>query len=429
MTVRDHQGRTAQGWGETPLSVQWAWPSQLAYQPRRDSMVDFCQRLTRAWPEFLAVGHPMEIGYDFLREVLPSLSAEHNTSHTEPLPYLASLICASAMDIALHDAYGMLHEIDTYKTYNATFMNRDLSIFFEPNSQDFFSDISFVGKYPEAFFARQIPQHLTAWHLVGGFDPLESKELNGGEPDDGVPVLLRDWIEKDGLKCLKIKLRGNDSAWDYERLVRVGTLAIETGVDTLSADFNCCVRDPAYVNEILDRLGAEEPKIFDLLLYVEQPFAYELKQDCLDVHSVSQRKPLFLDESAHDWQHVRLGRELGWTGVALKTCKTQTSALLSLCWAKAHGMPLMVQDLTNPMLAQVPHVRLAAYAETIRGVETNAMQFYPAVSSAEAAVHPGLYQRRRGEVDLSTVSGPGFGYRLEEIDRQLPEPVVVAGES
>ena len=37
--------------------------------------------------------------------------------------------------------------------------------------------------------------------------------------------------------------------------------------------------------------------------------------------------------------------------MALKTCKTQTGALLSLCWAKQHGMDLMVQDLTNPMLA------------------------------------------------------------------------------
>ena len=25
ITVRDQQGHTAQGWGETPLSVQWAW--------------------------------------------------------------------------------------------------------------------------------------------------------------------------------------------------------------------------------------------------------------------------------------------------------------------------------------------------------------------------------------------------------------------
>jgi hypothetical protein len=128
-----------------------------------------------------------------------------------------------------------------------------------------------------------------------------------------------------------------------------------------------------------------------------------------------------MDESAHDWKLIRLGRRLGWTGVALKTCKTQTGALLSLCWAKAHGMTLMVQDLTNPMLAQIPHVLLAAYAGTIMGVETNSMQFYPAASAPEEAVHPGLYQRRNGQVDLSTLSGPGFGYRLDEIKRDLPD--------
>jgi hypothetical protein len=122
-----------------------------------------------------------------------------------------------------------------------------------------------------------------------------------------------------------------------------------------------------------------------------------------------------------------LGRQLGWTGVALKTCKTQTGALLSLCWAKAHGMTLMVQDLTNPMLAQVPHVLLAAHAGTIMGVETNAMQFYPAASEPEEAVHPGLYRRRNGQVDLSTIKGPGFGYRLEQIDRRLGGKAVSVG--
>ena len=121
---------------------------------------------------------------------------------------------------------------------------------------------------------------------------------------------------------------------------------------------------------------------------------------------------------------ITLWRSLGWTGVALKTCKTQTGALLSLCWAKAHGMYLMVQDLTNPMLAQIPHVLLAAHAGTIMGVETNAMQFYPDASLPEAAVHPEIYRRRKGSVDLATIRGPGFGYRLEEIDRTLPETVV-----
>ena len=131
-----------------------------------------------------------------------------------------------------------------------------------------------------------------------------------------------------------------------------------------------------------------------MLLYVEQPFPYDLEAHRIDVHAVSARKPLFMDESAHDWRLVRLGRSLGWTGVALKTCKTQTGRPAEpLLGARPTGMTLMVQDLTNPMLAQIPHVLLAAHAGTIMGVETNAMQFYPEASMPEAAVHPGLYRR------------------------------------
>ena len=89
-------------------------------------------------------------------------------------------------------------------------------------------------------------------------------------------------------------------------------------------------------------------------------------------------------------------------------------------------MTLMVQDLTNPMLAQIPHVRLAAHAGTIMGVETNGMQFYPEASADEAAIHPGLYARRNGCVDLGTLHGSGFGYRLDEIHRSLPPPVAAS---
>jgi len=87
-------------------------------------------------------------------------------------------------------------------------------------------------------------------------------------------------------------------------------------------------------------------------------------------------------------------------------------------------MTLMVQDLTNPMLAMIPHALLAAHAGTIMGVETNSSQFYPAASQPEAAVHPGLYRRRNGSIDLSTLGDTGFGYRQEEIQRILPDPVV-----
>ncbi len=418
-TVEGSGGKTAVGWGETPLSVQWAWPSALGYAPRHKALKNFCGRIAESLVTEKLAGHPMEIGDDFHHHVLPGLTQRYNASSGlgEDLPQLAALVCASAFDIAIHDAYGVLHGVDIYTTYNRRWMSRDLAQFLEPDTPG----VDFTGKFPEDFLvAPPVPTKLPAWHLVGGLDPLETSDLTGGEPRDGYPVMLRDWITTDGLTSLKIKLRGTDAAWDYDRIVRVGEIALSSGVTALSTDFNCTVTDPQYVNAILDRLRAEQPEIYSAMLYVEQPFPYDLQKHPIDVSSITSRKPLLLDESAHDWRFIRLGRSLGWSGVALKTCKTQTGALLSLCWAKAHGMPVMVQDLTNPMLAQIPHCRLAAHAGTIRGVETNAMQFYPDASLPEAKVHPGLYRRRDGCVDLTTLRGPGFGYRVSEINRKLP---------
>jgi L-alanine-DL-glutamate epimerase-like enolase superfamily enzyme len=400
MTVEDANGNRGIGWGESPLSPAWAWPSSESFAGRLEKMRVCCRNFCKLWKNFDFTGHPMEIGSAFLETQLP-----------REMPELAELTCCAPFDLALHDAYGNLHGVYVYDTYNAKYMNRDL--------ESYFGEEEFRGKYPEDFFVK-MPDTLPVWHLVGGTDILYKENLTGTEPDDGYPVLLDDWIKRDGLKCLKIKLRGNDAEWDYNRLVHTGRIALENNVDHLSTDFNCTVTDPAYVNDILDRLLMEHPKIYNLILYVEQPFPYDLEENKIDVHSVSARKPLFMDESAHNWKFVKLGKSLGWTGVALKTCKTQTGALLSACWAKGHGMTLMVQDLTNPRLAMLPHVQLAAHVGTIMGVECNAMQFYPDASLAEEQVHSGLYRRRHGVLDLTTLKGTGFRMRVEEMNLTLP---------
>ena len=424
VTVRDRTGREAMGWGETPLSVQWVWPSKAPYEPRHQALKSFCLELAKAWTTDSGQGHPIEITADFIKGPLTDLHQKLNARperQDAPMSWLAALVCCSVFDQALHDAYGHLVEKPIYQTYNKIYMNRDLSSFLEPAAD---CKVSFKNQYPSHYLAATPPRRLPAWHLVGGLDAISESDLSGTEPEDGHPHVLRDWIRRDGLTCLKIKLRGNDAAWDLKRLVDIGQIAIEENVDWLTTDFNCTVDDPAYVNTILDQIRDDHPRLYGMILYVEQPFPYELEESPIDTHSVSARKPLFLDESAHDWELIRLGRSLGWTGVALKTCKTQTGAILSACWAKAHGMTLMVQDLTNPMLAQIPHLQLAAHTGTIMGVETNGMQFYPAASEPEAAVHPGLYQRRQGCVDLSSLRGPGFGFRIDEIDRKLPSPVI-----
>src|SRR6185436_14526356 len=361
---------------------------------------DYCLTLARRSAGSGAWSHPIEWGSEMI---------SRTETDAATMPLLARLCCLSLLDLAVWDALGTLLGKPVFDLLEVPL--------------DSFRGSAFRGRRISEFLRPRL-RRVPVWHLVGGLDPLEQADLTGAEPDDGYPVLLRDWIRRDGLRCLKVKLRGNDAEWDLQRLVDVGSIARSNGVLWLSAAFNCTVSAPEYVNDILDRLRDEHPHTYAMTLYVEQPFPYELEQHSIDVHSVASRKPLFLDESAHDWRVIQLGRELGWSGVALKTCKTQTGALLSACWAKSHGLSLMVQDLTNPMLAQIPHVLLAAHTGTIMGVETNAMQFYPEASLAEAQVHPGLYRRRDGTVDLATISGPGFGYRLQEIKCSLPAPAV-----
>jgi len=416
ITVKTADDTTGIGWGETPLSVAWVWPGTLSYSYRQQRLQDFCVLLRNAWKGNSFQGHPMEIGHRFIHEQLRDVWVQSNEGMEESLlmPWLAALVCNSLFDLALHDAYGMCHRIDSWETLCAPYMNYDLSWFYSEPYRALFT-----GKYPSDYLLsrQEMPKELFAWHLIGANDAIDELSFSGDVVEDGYPFYLCEWIRRDGLLCLKVKLTGIDSVWDYERLTVVGKIARQENVEWLTADFNCTVKDPAYVCDILDRLLHEYPDIYARLLYVEQPFPYDIEAYPIDVHAVSARKPLFMDESAHDWHYLEYGRKLGWTGVALKTCKTLTGALLSLCWAKEHGMTLMVQDLTNPMLAQIPHVQLAARAGTIMGVETNAMQFYPEISCNEQRIHPSLYRRTHGCVQLDSLGAYGLGYRYDEIEK------------
>src|SRR5690349_8503979 len=78
VTVTDSAGRKAEGWGETPLSVQWVWPGKLPYELRHAAMKDFCGQLARAWCGFSSSGHALEVGHDFQEQALGKLLDEFN---------------------------------------------------------------------------------------------------------------------------------------------------------------------------------------------------------------------------------------------------------------------------------------------------------------------------------------------------------------
>jgi len=418
VTVENRAGEVAEGWGGIFLMDFWAFPSPKVSHPDRErAMVELTKRFARTFAAYPECAHPVEIFWeveDELKRLNSELSRERALA--EPMPFLAALVCASPVDAALHDAFGNVNRISTYDGYGPEFMAHDLSRYLGE---------AFRGKYISDCLRTSYVPRIPIFHLVGGLDKLRRSEVDEGDPQDGLPNSLDEWIERDGLICLKVKLRGTDLDWDVDRIEEVVRIAREVqerrGGSELyfSADTNEQCEHPEYIVEMLRRLEMRSPEAFRDLLYVEQPTERDLTGHRFDMHELSKIKPVIVDESLTGLEEFDLAMELGWSGIALKSCKCQSADMLFVAKAAESGIPYTVQDLTNPALALIHSVGLAARLYPMKGVEANARQFFPRTSAPEAEVHPELFAVQDGMVSTESLKGYGLGYQIEGIDRRL----------
>jgi len=187
----------------------------------------------------------------------------------------------------------------------------------------------------------------------------------------------------------------------------------------LSVDTNEQCDSPEYMIEYLKKLRERKKSVFDEILYLEQPTERDLKAHCWDMRPLARLKPVLIDESLTSFEDFKLARELGWSGIALKSCKCLSSDLLFIAMAELHGVPYAVQDLTNPSIALIESVGLAARIHPIKGVEANSRQFFPLANEPESKVHPGLYSIKDGLARTSSISGTGLGFQVERIEREI----------
>jgi len=414
--VENRRGQVAEGWGAMFLMDMWAWPSAVVeHEQRVEAMRSLNGRLCELFASYDDYAHPIDIFHrleDDMRRLADEVSREMQLA--EPIPFLATLVCASPIDAAVHDTFGNVNEIDTYAGYGRQFMANDLSTYL---------DKSFAGAYVGDFVREKMPALVPTFHLVGGLDKLREPEITDDDPRDGLPVSLDQWIRYDHLHCLKVKLKGTDLDWDLARLREVAAIAHEAHEELdleglfFSADTNEQCESPQYCVEMLERLRETDPRTYDELLYVEQPTERDLRAHRFDMRAVAALKPVIIDESLMTLDDFDLAMELGWSGVALKACKCQSAAVVFACKAERLGIPYTVQDLTNPGIALIQSVGLAAHFNTLKGVEANSRQFFPEASTAEARVHPGVFKLRDGCIDTSSIRGTGLGYRWDEIGR------------
>jgi L-alanine-DL-glutamate epimerase-like enolase superfamily enzyme len=416
--VENRRGQVADGWGAIFLSDFWAFPTpRLEHAVRDQVMRRVTQMLCQRFTEYKAFAHPLDIFWTLepeLVQINAAICAEMKLP--EPMPFLGALVCASPLDAALHDAFGVVNGISSYAGYGRDFVSHDLSAYLGE---------TFRGKYLSDVVRPTFALTVPIFHLVGGLDKLRASEVSASTPRDGRPNALEQWIERNGVFCLKVKLRGTDLAWDLARTIVVYRIAREILARQgrtelyLSADTNEQCETPEYIVELLRRLKEKEPGAYAALLYVEQPTERDLNAHRFDMRAIARLKPVILDESLIGFPEMDLALELGWSGVALKTCKCHTMALFTAARAEALRIPYTIQDLTNPGLSLLHSVGLGAHLHPLMGVEANSRQYYPDTSLPEAVAHPDIVCVKDGVVPTASLRGAGLGYQIEKIDRKI----------
>src|SRR5947209_712307 len=406
--VRTVSGHAAGGFGSMPLGNVWSFPSRvLTYEVTLAAMKVLVERIARLVSTYKEAGHPLDTAvalepayYQAAEEVGRSLNL------AEPIPPLCTLVAASAFDAALHDAFGKVHGRNAYHTYGPEFLEHDLGHYLGDE---------FRGDTLDRYLSRTPQPRLPLYHLIGALDPLSDEDISR-RLDDGLPETLAEWIDACGLSHLKIKLNGDDLTWDVSRVVNVDGIAAEAqrrrGVSRwyYSLDFNERCPNVAYLLAFLHKLKESVPAAFERIQYIEQPTLRDLKKDRANVmHEASKLRPVVIDESLLDLESLRLAREVGYTGAALKACKGQTQSLLLAAAARKYGMFLCVQDLTCPGASLIHSAGLAAHVPGVAAIESNARQYCPAANEPWAARFPGIFHVTDGTLATGVLTGPGLG--------------------
>ncbi len=416
MTVETVAGKVATGFGSMPLGNVWAWPDkELGYegtlaimkQVAKANLGFYLDTKNLVYADGVSQpGHPISIGLAVECLTCDPVMYSNgicNTSQSPNIPELALFVVNSAFDAALHDAYGKVHGLNSYHTYGPPFFDDDLG--------DHLGE-EFRGDKLHHFIARDPQPELPLYHLVGALDPLTQAEVK--QPvGDGLPETLAQWITRDGLTHLKIKLNGDDGGWDVARVLGVNAVSVETAPGRafqFSLDFNERCQNVEYLLDVLNRIRAASPEAFDRIQYVEQPTARDLKANPQNkMHAAAKLKPVVIDESLLDLETLHLAREQGYTGVAFKACKGQTQSLLLAVAAQKFGLFRCVQDLTCPGASLIHSAGLAARIPGVVAIEANSRQYCPAANAGWDDRFPGVFTTTNGRMNTGLLTGVGLG--------------------
>ena len=402
----------ARGLGAMTMGVTWAWPTgakssgdAVTDDEKLEIVLELAERIKDGYLQSDQSGHPLDICHRMNSagtQIARQLSVERNLA--DGIPELAVLLAASPIEAALFDAHGKAAGQSSYALLSRQHLPNDLS--------HYLGDDSYRGICLGDLINESPATSLPLYHLVGALDPLTTDDVDA-PVGDGLPETLGEWITRNGLTHLKIKLNGDDLDWDVNRVATVHQIATRTrpGDWAYSLDFNERCEDEQYVLSLLDQLQTDTPDALACIEYIEQPTHRDLESHPeLTMHRVAERLPVVIDESLIDLGSLRLAIEQGYSGIALKACKGHAEALLLGAVAVHENHFLCVQDLSCIGASLLHSASLSAHIPGVAAVESNGRQYCPAGNERWASRFAAFFEIADGVIPTAQLSGPGLGY-------------------
>ena len=434
LTVEDRAGRRATGYAADFLAFRW-----FDKRPEK-SLADNCRDLIRTVE--VACGLYHEVGRRGcatpFRLFLDSYSEIERIALAEGFNRLGAAFGSSMLERATIDAVGRLRGRSWFELAHGGELGIELAALAP----------ELAGREVAEFLPERPHRHLHLRHTVGLVDPITAADV-AAPVADGLPETLEDYLDRDGISYLKIKVAG---ALD-EDLARLEAIAAvlerRERAFRISLDGNEQYKALDDFLGLVERIRASErlARFWRQVLFVEQPLDRTVALDPAvrpALETLSRDKPVIIDEADGWLSAFREAVRLGYRGTSHKNCKGVYKSLHNLAFATAHNarvgrreLFLSAEDLSNlPVVALQADLASVALLG-IDHVERNGHHYFRGLghlSAAEKAAalahHADLYERRGDEVFLRITDGmlacaslqtPGMGFAaLPDMGRLTP---------
>lgn len=340
MELADNQGNRS--WGVSGDRPSFGWLDKRAkYSPD--------EKLQRLLSLVKAAGNVYLESRKFsspFKHVLQCAEEVSRIGHAADHEDLSCSFAAALFERALIDAVCRIQKLSIFNAVKQNALGFQPHLVF-PELKNFRLE-HFLPQQPlTTFFIR---------HTVGLGDPLTTADLPESERlNDGEPETLEEFVARDGLRYLKVKISGDPSA-DLERLGKIWEVIARTEEPVITLDGNESYEDLDAFARFVEDFEDQQLGLFQHTAFIEQPLTRKLTLDgetARTVASISQKKSLVIDEADGALNSFHDAFENGYSGTSHKNCKGFFKSLVNFCLCRQfetkHGRTTFQtgEDLSN----------------------------------------------------------------------------------